>query len=184
MRKILIAMMACSALAAGLPSAALAHDDEYGAVTADNDWDNGGATYGQFNQEYQHIWDGIQHGLSDGSYSRRQAWQFNREMRQIRARADWDERYGRFDPQATQARLESLHERMHVAHERGHARLDYYGQRTYGYGQQGYNNGYGYSNGYRNNNGNGYYNGYQNNNDYRNNNNGYGYDNGAGYNPN
>ena len=91
----------------------------------DNDtWNNGGATYADFNQEYQHIWQGIQHGLSDGSYTRRQAQGFYRAMQQIRARASWMERSGRYDPQDTQARLERLHETMHAAHERGHDRLD------------------------------------------------------------
>ena len=41
------------------------HDDDAG--------NNGGASYADFNQEYQHIWQYIQHGMSDGPYRRRQA---------------------------------------------------------------------------------------------------------------
>src|SRR5258708_14307986 len=49
-----------------------------------DDWNNGGDSYAEFNQEYQHIWQGIQHGLSDGSYTRRQAQGFYRAMQQIK----------------------------------------------------------------------------------------------------
>ena len=92
----------------------------------DDTWNNGGASYADFNQEYQHIWQGIQHGLSDGSYTRRQAQGFYRAMQQIKARADWMQRSGRYDPQDTQARLERLHDTMHDAHEQGHERQDRY----------------------------------------------------------
>ncbi len=124
MRMFIAAIMACSALAMTVPVVAQAH--EPGEVSADEDWNNGGATYANFDQEFQHIWQGIQHGLSDGSYTRREAYQFYREMRNIRARAYWEERSGYYNPEEIQARLESLHERMHIAHERGHERLDRY----------------------------------------------------------
>src|SRR5258708_15068814 len=122
MRKLLIAMLASSAVAGTVPAVAFAHDESgYGS---DNDnWNNGGSDYRQFEQEYQHIWQGIQHGLGDGSLTRRQAYQFYREMRYIRARADWQERSGNYDSEDIQARLESLHERMHIAHARGHERM-------------------------------------------------------------
>jgi hypothetical protein len=99
----------------------------------DDAWNNGGASYADFNQEYQHIWQGIQHGLSDGSYTRREAQSFYRAMQQIRARANWMERNGRYDPEDTQARLERLHETMHAAHERGHQRLDRYNNSDWNY---------------------------------------------------
>jgi hypothetical protein len=97
------------------------HDDGH---HDDDSWNNGGETYADFNQEYQHIWEGIQHGLSDGSYTRRQAQGFYRSMQQIRARAASMERSGRYDTGDTQARLERLHETMHATHEAGHERLD------------------------------------------------------------
>jgi hypothetical protein len=43
------------------------------------------------------------------------------------------ERSGRYDPEDTQARLESLHEAMHAAHERGHERLDRYNNSDWNY---------------------------------------------------
>lgn len=118
MKRLLIALLATSTMGFAVP--ALAHPEQPGAAEEDH-WDNGGASYGDFNQEYQHIWDGIQHGLSDGSYTRSQAQQFYRAMQQIRARADYMNRSGRWDPQDTQARLEQLHTAMHQAHEAGHA---------------------------------------------------------------
>ena len=118
MKRLLIALLATSTMGFAVP--ALAHPEQPGAVEEDH-WDNGGASYGDFNQEYQHIWDGIQHGLSDGSYTRSQAQQFYRAMQQIRARADYMNRSGQWNPQDTQARLEQLHTAMHQAHEAGHA---------------------------------------------------------------
>ena len=121
MKRLMIALLATSTMAFAVP--AQAHPEQPGAVEEDH-WNNGGASYGDFNQEYQHIWDGIQHGLSDGSYTRSQAQQFYRAMQQIRARADDMNRNGRWDPQDTQARLEQLHNTMHQAHQVGHAIQD------------------------------------------------------------
>ncbi len=100
---------------------------DQGQVGGDDNWNTGGDTYADFNQEYQHIWQGIQHGVSDGSYTRLQAQGFYRAMQQIRARAEYMERSGRYDPQDTQPRLERLHNVMHDAHERGHQLQDRYG---------------------------------------------------------
>jgi hypothetical protein len=47
-------------------------------------------------------------------------------MQQIRARANWMDRSGRYDPEDIQARLERLHDTMHDAHEQGHERQDRY----------------------------------------------------------
>ena len=96
------------------------------SVQGGDDWNNGGDSYAEFNQEYRHIWAGIQHGLSDGSYTPRQARYFYRAMQQIRARADWMQRSGRYNPRDIQVRLERLHDTMHDAHERGHERQDAY----------------------------------------------------------
>jgi outer membrane receptor protein involved in Fe transport len=122
MKRLLVALLATSAMALAAP--AFAHPDHPETPGADESWNNGGATYGDFNQEYQHIWDGIQHGLSDGSYSRDQAQRFFNGMQRIRGRADELQREGRWDPRETQAQLERLHETMHAAHEEGHAIQD------------------------------------------------------------
>jgi hypothetical protein len=124
MKTLLLGIVTAASLAIAAP--ALAHpDDERGVIV--DDWNNGGDNYGEFNQEYRHIWQGIQHGLDDGSYMPRQAQYFFRAMQQIRARADWQERRGDYDPEDIQGRIERLHETMHVAHARGHDRLDRWG---------------------------------------------------------
>lgn len=131
MKKLILAALATTLLAAGAVPA-LAHDDDGDDWTAES--------YGAFDQQYHHIWDGIQHGLSDGSYTPGQAHYFYRELRNIQARAYWEQQTGEYNPAEINARLEDLHARMHIAHERGHERLEsgYYG---YGYYPQPY--GYG-----------------------------------------
>ena len=125
MKKLILAALAASLLAVAVP--ALAHEGD------DDDW--GIDSYPSFTQQYHHIWDGIQHGVSDGSYSPRQAQYFYQQLRDIQRRADWEQRTGRFDPEEISDRLDALHERMHVAHERGHERMDndwrYGGYRPY-----------------------------------------------------
>ena len=118
MKRLMVALLATTTLALAVP--AFAHPEDH-AVSTDEQWNNGGASYGDFNQEYQHIWDGIQHGLSDGSYTRSQAQQFYSAMQQIRARADYMNQNGQWNPQDTQARLAQLHNAMHQSHEAGHA---------------------------------------------------------------
>jgi len=131
-RLILAALAATSMFAVAAP--ALAHDRD-----GDDDWSVG--SYEDFGQQYHHIWLGIRHGLSDGSYTPWQARYFAQQLRGIQMRADWEARSGQFDADEINGRLASLHARMHVAHERGHERLD----NDWGYGdRQPY-----YSNGYR-----------------------------------
>lgn len=128
----LAALAATSMMVVAAP--ALAHDD-------DDDWNI--QSYSDFSQQYHHIWEGIEHGISDGSYTPRQAQYFYRQLRGIQARASWEDRTGRFDPDEINDRLADLHQRMHVAHERGHERLD----NEWGYGsRQPY---YNYNSGYR-----------------------------------
>src|SRR5215813_1115655 len=71
MKKMLLALLATSTLAIAAP--ALAHDD-------DDDWGRA-PSYQVFQQQYRHIWQGIQHGLSDGSYTPGQADYFARQLR-------------------------------------------------------------------------------------------------------
>jgi serine phosphatase RsbU (regulator of sigma subunit) len=128
MKKLMVALLATSTMAFAVPALAHEHPDE--AYAQAGDWNNGGDSYAAFDQEYRHIWQGIQHGVGDGSYAPWQAQRFYRAMQQIHARADWMERRGVYDPDDIQRRLERLHDDMHVAHERGHERLD----ERYGYG--------------------------------------------------
>src|SRR5437879_9664257 len=104
MKKLLVALLATSTMAFAVPALSHEHPDE--AYAQADDWNNGGDSYAEFNQEYRHIWQGIQHGLSDGSYTPQQAQRFYRSMQQIRARADWMARRGDYDPNDIQQRLE------------------------------------------------------------------------------
>ena len=153
MKTLMIAVLASTTLAMTVPAIAQAHPETY--ATDDDDWNNGGDSYAEFNQEYAHIWQGIQHGLGDGSFTRSEAGRFYREMQSIRARAEQDERYGNYDPQLIQARLERLHDWMHRAHERGHERQESYYGNNYGNGNDYSRDRYNY---YRNPNSGYYYN--------------------------
>jgi hypothetical protein len=128
MKKLVLAALAATSLMV-VAAPALAHEGD------DDDW--AVESYDSFNQQYHHIWDGIQHGVSDGSYTPREANYFYRQLRSIQARADWEQRTGQFDPEEISDRLNDLHERMHVAHQRGHERLNSGGW-GYGYGYQPY----------------------------------------------
>lgn len=130
MKALLFGLAAAASLAVAAP--ALAHDE-------DEAWHVD--SYTSFNQQYRHIWQGIQHGIGDGSYTRWQAQRYARELQSIRARADWEERTGDFDPEEISQSLEQLHASMHVAHERGHERLDAQANDWNYSGQTGY---YGY----------------------------------------
>ncbi len=153
MKRLILALVATSTLALAAP--AFAHEPGEQGYESAEEWDNGGQTYGDFDQEYQHVWQMIQHGVNDRSYTRYQAARFYRDMRRIRARAYYAEQSGNYDPEDAQARLEQLHERLHTAHDAGHDRQDQYNNSGYngsGYNGSGYNgsgyNGSGY-NGYR-----------------------------------
>lgn len=132
MKKLFLALLATTVVAAAGP--ALAHGDD-----DDDAW--GAPSYQAFDQQYRHIWDGIQHGLGDGSFTPWQARSFYRQLQNIRARADWEQRNGYYDQGDIEARLETLHDHMHVAHERGHERLD---NDWNSYGGGGFGYGYGY----------------------------------------
>ena len=137
MKKLMLALLATTTMALTVP--AMAHEYQDEPYAQSDDWNNGGDSYAEFDQEYQHMWQGIEHGLSDGSYTPRQGRQFYRAMQQIRRRADWMQRSGYYDPQEIQQRLARLHDSMHAAHEEGHERQ---------YQHYGYGNGYDYGNSY------------------------------------
>ena len=145
MKRLILALVATSTLALAAP--AFAHEPGEQGYQSSEDWNNGGDTYANFDQEYQHIWQMIQHGVNDRSYTRYQAARFYRDMRRIRARAYSAQQSGNYDPEDIQNRLEQVHERLHAAHDGGHDRQDQYN-----------NSG---NNGYPGNNDNSGYNGYR-----------------------
>lgn len=106
-----------------------------GGYSGGSDWNQSRGSYSQFQREYRHTLEGIRHGLSDGTFSRRQANRFYRELEGIRYDAFVAMRYGHYQDRYIQARMAQLHERMHFKHDRNHARYDGYG--SYG-NYQGY----------------------------------------------
>ena len=131
MKKLLLGLMAASTLAMAAPALAHEGDDGSDEVFATS-------SYNDFTPMYQHIWQGIQHGLSDRSYTRWRARRFYRELQSIRTRAWYEQRSGQYDPEDINARLQNLHESMHIAHAQGHERLNNENNDW----NNGYNNGY------------------------------------------
>ncbi len=140
-------MVAAAAAAFGTAGAANAqYASQYGygqyggGYSRNSDWNSVRARYTLFEREYRHTIDGIRHGLSDGTFSRRQANRFYRELESIRHDAAQSMRYGNYQDRYIQARMARLHQIMHFKHGRNHERYDGYG--SYGnYG--GYAPGYG-----------------------------------------
>ena len=80
--------------------------------------------FDQFGEQFDHLYEGVEHGLSDGSYTRRQARQFERSINDLRRRLDWYRRNdGYLSPRGRQDiewRLEQLHNALHEVHQDGH----------------------------------------------------------------
>lgn len=132
MKTLFIALLASSAMAAAVPVVAQAHDYQPGGYAGGEDWNNGGATYAQFNQEYQHIAQMIRHGASDGTLNRRQIAGSFHELRYIQSLAYSQQRNGYYDPRIIQARLTRLHDGLHFRHDAAHAYRDRSDQQNYG----------------------------------------------------
>lgn len=143
MKKLIGALLAAAAIGT-VSSPALASDGH-----------NDNANYSQyfggyrnFDALYQHDLQGIQHGVSDGSYTRREARYFMSQLRNIRQRESYfRSRDGELSPEEgrdIQVRLERLHEVMHEAHEDGHDMQDDWNNAGQGYsGGSNRDNGYG-----------------------------------------
>jgi hypothetical protein len=117
MKRYLTVVLSSAALLAAVPGTALA---QYG------DW--GGGDYGGFRREFDHLEAGIDHGLRDGSYTRRDARHFYNLISDARGRLDYywrDGRLSRWERRDMRIRLGQLHNVMHVAHEEGHDAQDY-----------------------------------------------------------
>lgn len=81
-------------------------------------------SYEDFNNDYRHIWAEIRRGREEGSLSRYDADRYIRQLQQIRQRADWQQRSGRFDPEDIEAQLTDLRRSIHWARREGQE--DYY----------------------------------------------------------
>ncbi len=82
MKTLITALLAAAAIGA-VSSPALAHPDDGDDNPGYSQYFGG---YQSFDALYQHDWQGIQHGLSDGSFSRREAYYFMSQLRGIRQR--------------------------------------------------------------------------------------------------
>lgn len=141
MKKLIGVLLAAAAIGA-VASPALANDDDDGIHNRGRYSQYFGG-YQTFEDLYRHDWQGIQHGLGDGSYTRQEARYFVRQLQDIRRReAYYRSRDGWLSPWEggdIQARLERLHQAMHEAHEDGHdVQDDDWRGTSPGYGDNGY----------------------------------------------
>lgn len=121
MKMLIAALLATSAVAAAGPASAQRYDGgQY------SDWDRGGQS--RFAQQFDHAYEGIQHGVEDGSYTRWEAQQLYGQVRELRRRLAYYQRNdGRLDGRERRDlewRLQRLHQVMHDAHEDGHEQVD------------------------------------------------------------
>lgn len=128
MKRILSVLLASAAMAGVIAPAASAH--ERGQYGRQSDWeDRDDSAYPRFHEALDHLYEGIDHGLSDGSIDRRDARRFYRAIDQLREYInDCRGRRGylnRWQVQDIQSRLDRLHEIMHEVHEEGHEAQDY-----------------------------------------------------------
>jgi len=111
----------------GYPSSGYGYNGRQGgAYEQYNGWNNGGDSYAEFQEEYQHVLQVIQHGLRDRTIPRFAAQQYYRELQSIRRAAYYDQQEGGYEGDYVQARLERLHDRIDATHDRNHERQDAY----------------------------------------------------------
>lgn len=91
------------------PSYAAADEDDYWSVES----------YDDFNNDYRHIWAQVRRGREEGSLTRRDADRYIGRLQQIRQRADWQQRSGRFDPEDIEAQLRDLRRTIRYARREG-----------------------------------------------------------------
>jgi hypothetical protein len=84
-----------------------------GRETESDYW--GVESYDDFGADFRHISENIQRGRENGFYTSYQARGYYQQLQQIRTRADWQQRSGRFDPQDIEMRLTNLRGTMHAA---------------------------------------------------------------------
>ena len=94
-----------------------------GNVGRENEGDYWGVeSYDDFGADYRHIAENIQRGRENGFYTSSQARGYYQQLQQIRTRADWQQRNGRFNSEDIEVRLTSLRQSMHAARGYGQNR--------------------------------------------------------------
>jgi hypothetical protein len=151
MKRHLAALLAAGAIVIAVPTAASAQErgyfgqgQYYGSQYGGNDWNRNSRGYDNLRRQFQHAYDGVQHGLRDGSFTRHEARYFYRVIGDLRQRLDFyrdnDGYLDRREARDLDRGLRRLHAAMHEAHETGHEEQDY------GYGDR---DDYRYRDGYR-----------------------------------
>lgn len=128
MKRVLGVLFVSAAMALVAPQTASAH--ERGQQGRYSDWeDRDTNAYGRFYQELQHLDEGVEHALNDGSMDRRDARRFDRAIGSVQQQlAYYYNRQGylnRWQVQDIQSRIEQLHIIMHDVHDDGHDAQDY-----------------------------------------------------------
>ncbi|MBX9745508.1 MAG: hypothetical protein K2X34_01305 [Hyphomonadaceae bacterium] len=149
MKRLLAALFAAGAIVMAAPTAASAQErgyfgqgQYYGGQYGGNEWNRNGRGYDNLRRQFQHAYTGVQHGLRDGSFTRREARYFYQVIGDLRQRLDFyrdnDGYLDRREARDLDRRLARLHAVMHEAHEGGHEEEDYghggrgdYGDRDY-----------------------------------------------------
>ena len=94
-----------------------------GNIGRENEGDYWGVeSYDDFGADYRHIADNIQRGRENGFYTSSQARGYYQQLQQIRSRADWQQRSGRFNSEDIEVRLTRLRATMHAARGYGQGR--------------------------------------------------------------
>ena len=141
MKRHLAALFAAAAIVIAVPTAASAQErgyfgqgQYYGGQYGGAEWNRDNRGYNNLRRQFQHAYSGVQHGLRDGSFNRREARQFYGVIGDLRQRLDFyrdnDGYLDRREARDLDRRLARLHAVMHEAHETGHEDQDYgYGGR-------------------------------------------------------
>lgn len=128
MKLLIIALVAGSALAAAAPASAQRHNEGRYDQGRYSDWEDDARS--RIVQQINHAYEGIEHGLEDGSFTRWEARQFHEHIRELRRRLAYFQRndgyLDRRERLDLERRLQRLHDVMHEAHGDGHAE-DAYG---------------------------------------------------------
>jgi hypothetical protein len=136
MKRHLAALMAAGALVMAVPTAASAQERGYfgqgryyGGHYDGADWNRDNRGYYNLRRQVQHAYDGVRHGLRDGSFTRREARYFYQVIGDLRERLDYyrdtDGYLDRREARDLDRRLRRLHAAMHEAHEDGHDEQGY-----------------------------------------------------------
>ncbi len=128
MSRFLGVLLVSAALVGVAPQSASAH--ERGQQGRYSDWeDRDTRAYERFYLELEHLDEGVEHGLRDGSIDHREARQFDRAIGSAQQQLAYYYRSQGYltgwQVQDMQQRIDQLHAIMHEVHDEGHDAQDY-----------------------------------------------------------